>query len=105
MSERLADETSHVTKDQVVHIADLARLCPSAEEAERLSREMSQIVDFIGQLSELDTAGVEPLHHVFGQTTVLGDDEPVPSLPTGTALKNAPARKDDYFLVPKVIEK
>ncbi|MBM3326919.1 MAG: Asp-tRNA(Asn)/Glu-tRNA(Gln) amidotransferase subunit GatC [Calditrichaeota bacterium] len=94
-----------VTPDEVGHIADLARLCPSVDEKLRLAEQMSQIVEFVEQLNELDTSDVEPLHHVLDLHSVLREDEPQPSLPVDEALMNAPARKGDYFRVPRVIEK
>ena len=97
-------ETKRIDPAEVDRIAALARLDPEPEERERLAEELSRIVDYFSQLSELDTDGVEPLHHVLDLHSVLREDVVRPSLPGEVALKNAPARKGDYFLVPKVIQ-
>ena len=88
---------------EVTRIADLARIQLSPEEEARAREELGAIVGYVGQLSELDTSGVEPLHHVLDIRNVLREDEPQPSLPTEEVLANAPARKGDFFVVPKVI--
>lgn len=65
---------------------------------------MNRILGMVDQLRALDTTGVEPLHHVLDLQNVLREDVVHPSFDAETALKNAPARKGDYFLVPKVIK-
>ncbi len=89
---------------EVDRIADLARLDIDQEHKARTAEDLGRIVEYIGQLEELDTEGVEPLHHVLDLRNVLRDDEPRSSLPVEKAMMNAPARKGDFFLVPKVIE-
>lgn len=97
--------TRSVSLEEVERVASLARLDPAPDEKVRLAGEMSRILDYVRQLDELDTAEVEPLHHVLDLRSVLRDDEPRESLPVAEALKNAPARKGDFFLVPKVVDK
>jgi len=93
-----------ISVQEVDRIASLARLSPTAGEKEQLSVEMSNILGFVAQLNELETADIEPLHHVLDLHSVLRDDEIRESLPVTEALKNAPLRKGDYFVVPKVIK-
>lgn len=99
------DKGKRVSIQDVDRIAELARLAPSTEEKEQLASELADIVSFVEQLNELDTDKVEPLHHVLDLHTVLREDEVKPSLPVESTLQNAPQRKGDYFLVPKVIKK
>ena len=93
-----------VSIEEVARIAELSRLNPSVGEKERLAQEMSHILGHVEQLKELDTENIEPLHHVLDLHNVLRADEPSDSFSAETTLKNAPARKGDYFLVPKVIK-
>jgi aspartyl-tRNA(Asn)/glutamyl-tRNA(Gln) amidotransferase subunit C len=88
----------------VAHVAELARLDPSPEESVQLASELTKIVDYIGALNKIDTDGVEPLHHVLDQHNVLSEDIPSPSLSQEDALSNAPQRKGDFFVVPRVID-
>ncbi len=90
--------------EEIERIAALARLSPTTSQREHLAREMSAIVGFFEQLNELDTASIEPLHHVLDLHSVMRDDVVQESLPVDEALKNAPQRKGDYFVVPKVIK-
>jgi aspartyl-tRNA(Asn)/glutamyl-tRNA(Gln) amidotransferase subunit C len=85
-------------------VAELARIELTPAEKERAQSELANIVAYMGQLNEVDTSGVEPLHHVLDLRNVLREDEPRLSLPVEEALANAPVRKGDYFLVPRVIE-
>lgn len=93
-----------ITREQVEHVADLARLSLTPEEAERLTEQLNQILAFAHKLNELDTDGVEPTSHVLPLANVMRDDEVRPSIPREEALKNAPDHADGLFRVPKVIE-
>ncbi len=93
-----------ITQDEVERIATLARLSPTPTEREHLADEMSAIIGFVEQLNELDTSSIEPLHHVLDLHSVMRDDLVQESLPVEEALKNAPHRKGDYFVVPRVIK-
>jgi len=97
-------ELDKVSLAEVERIAELARLSPSYEEKVKLAGEMNRILGHIEQLNELDTSIIEPLHHVLDLHNVLREDQPGESLSADVALKNAPVRKGDYFLVPKVIK-
>ena len=88
-----------LTVEQVRHVAELARLGLTEEEMERLSGELSMILDYIDQLDQLDTANVEPTAQVGGLTDVFRADEVRPSLAPEAALQNAPGSEDGYFKV------
>jgi aspartyl-tRNA(Asn)/glutamyl-tRNA(Gln) amidotransferase subunit C len=92
-----------VTIKEVEHIAALARLEFSDEEKEKFTHQLNDILQYIEKLNELDTANVEPLSHVIELSNVFRDDVVKPSISTEEALKNAPAKVDTLFKVPKVI--
>lgn len=94
-----------LTIEEVERVAELARVHLSPEERERALEDLARIVGYVAQLQEVDTRGVEPLHHVLDLKNVLRDDVPEPSLPVEEALRNAPARKGNLFLLPKVIRR
>lgn len=89
-----------IDRAQVLHVAKLARLALSEEEVERMSRELSAVLDHIEKISELDLDGVPPTSHVVDVVNALRADEPRPSLPREVALAHAPERIDDGFGVP-----
>lgn len=93
-----------ITIEQVEHIARLARLQFSDAEKETLSEELSQILQYMEKLNELDTDGVEPLSHPTELLNIMRPDEVQPSFTTEEALKNAPSKQDGFFKVPKVIK-
>jgi len=93
-----------IPPEEVRRIARLANLEFSPEEIERFSAELSRILDYIDQLKEVNTEGVEPLTHVFdrrgsGRADVVG-----PCLPAEVALRDTPERQDNFFRVPRVVE-
>jgi len=92
-----------VTIQDVEHIAKLAKLEFSGEEKEKFTQQLNQILAYVEQLNRLDTNAVEPLSHVIELQNVFRDDEVRPGVSTDEALKNAPARTDQFFKVPKVI--
>jgi aspartyl-tRNA(Asn)/glutamyl-tRNA(Gln) amidotransferase subunit C len=89
-----------ITREQVLHVARLARLELSEEEVERLGAQLSAILDAVSKVSELDLTDVEPMSHPLPLVNVWADDEPRPSLPLEDALANAPERDGDFFRVP-----
>jgi len=89
-----------IGRDQVLHVARLARLALSEEEIEPMARELSAVLDHVARIGELDLEGVAPTSHVVDVTGALRPDEPRPSLPRDVALAQAPAVSDDGFLVP-----
>ena len=84
--------------------ADLARLRLTAEEEAAYSGQLDRILQYVSQLDELDTSGVEPAAHPHEVFDVTRPDEPRPGFGVDAALCNAPRRTGDQFLVPKVVE-
>jgi aspartyl-tRNA(Asn)/glutamyl-tRNA(Gln) amidotransferase subunit C len=89
-----------IDRDQVLHVARLARLQLTDEEVERMTGELSGILDHIERIGELDLANVEPTSHVVALENVLRADLPAPSLPRERALVGAPDATDAGFRVP-----
>jgi aspartyl-tRNA(Asn)/glutamyl-tRNA(Gln) amidotransferase subunit C len=92
-----------VTKKDVEKIAELARLKFSEEELENFTPQMNEILSYMDKLNELDTENVKPLSHPVELTNVFREDELKNSISTEEALKNAPAKDEHHFKVPKVI--
>ena len=89
-----------IERDQVLHVARLARLRLSDEEVERMAGELSQILGHVDKMYELDLEGVEPTSHVVELQNVLREDAPRPSLPRERALEQAPDVAEGGFRVP-----
>jgi aspartyl-tRNA(Asn)/glutamyl-tRNA(Gln) amidotransferase subunit C len=89
-----------IARDQVLHVARLARLELAEEEIEPMARELSAVLDHIARIAELDLDSVEPTSHVVEVTGALRPDEPRPCLPREVALAQAPAVDEGGFLVP-----
>lgn len=90
-----------LSRDQVLHVARLARLQLTDEELDRHAGELSKVVDWIDKIGELgDLADVPPTSHVVALTNQLRADEPRPSLPAARALDQAPDHVDTGFRVP-----
>ena len=90
--------------EDVAKVAKLARLELGADDLARMQTQLSAILDYVDQLNELNTDGVEPLAHPLPIENVFRPDEPIPSLPPDAALANAPNRVGDYFGVPAVFD-
>jgi len=90
-----------LSRDQVLHVAKLARLELSEDEVGRMSEELSKVLDHIEKIGELgDLAGIEPTSHVIEVENALRADEPRPSLPVEVALESAPEADMGGFRVP-----
>jgi aspartyl-tRNA(Asn)/glutamyl-tRNA(Gln) amidotransferase subunit C len=89
-----------IDREQVLHVARLARLELTDEEVERMAGELAKILDHIDKISELDLEGVAPTSHVVDVGSALRADEPRPSLPRDVALAAAPDVADGGFRVP-----
>ena len=89
-----------ISREEVLHVADLARLALTEEEIERLGDQLGAILEAVGKVSELDLSAVEPTSHPLELTNVWAADEPRPSLPPEDALANAPQREESFFRVP-----
>jgi aspartyl-tRNA(Asn)/glutamyl-tRNA(Gln) amidotransferase subunit C len=89
-----------VDREEVLHVARLARLALSEDELEPMARELSAVLDHIAKIGELDLADVPPTTHVVEITGRLRPDEPAECLPREVVLAQAPAVSDEGFLVP-----
>ena len=87
----------------VEHIASLAKLSFSEEEKQKLTSELNEILAYMEQLNQVDTTNVEPLSQVIPMSNVFRQDELKPTLTREEALRNAPAKTERFFRVPKVI--
>jgi aspartyl-tRNA(Asn)/glutamyl-tRNA(Gln) amidotransferase subunit C len=93
-----------ISKEQVDHVAKLARLTLSEEEKTQFTSQLNDILQFAEKLNELDTDQVEPTSHIYPVVNVMREDETKPSLDRGKALLNAPDQRDGLFRVPAVFE-
>jgi aspartyl-tRNA(Asn)/glutamyl-tRNA(Gln) amidotransferase subunit C len=93
-----------LSREDVRHVAELARLDFSDEEEARMAEEMSQILDYVEKLDELDTSGVPPMSHVLDVTNVYREDEIEQRIDQEQALAPAPEADGEHFLVPQVID-
>jgi aspartyl-tRNA(Asn)/glutamyl-tRNA(Gln) amidotransferase subunit C len=103
MSEKAAPATK-ITIEQVRHVARLARLELNAAEELSLQANMSEILTYIDQLNQLDTANIPPTAQVGEAGTPMRDDVVTNRPAPDEMLANAPAREGHYFKVPKIIE-
>jgi aspartyl-tRNA(Asn)/glutamyl-tRNA(Gln) amidotransferase subunit C len=93
-----------LTRDEVKWVAHLARLALSDAEEAQLARDLSAILDYVEQLKQVPTEGVEPLAHPLALENVFRGDEPVRSLTVDEALANAPERQGSFYAVPAVLD-
>jgi aspartyl-tRNA(Asn)/glutamyl-tRNA(Gln) amidotransferase subunit C len=92
-----------LSRKEVEEIALLARLHLESAELESLEQELGAILEHFGALASVDTTDVAPMTHAVPLDLRLRADEVSPSLPVGEALKNAPNKKGDVFVVPAII--
>jgi aspartyl-tRNA(Asn)/glutamyl-tRNA(Gln) amidotransferase subunit C len=93
-----------ISREEVQHVARLARLHLTDDEAERMREQLDAILAYIDKLRELDVDGVEPTAHAVPLVNVMRDDVLAPCLPQEQALANAPDRAGEFFRVPRIIE-
>ena len=89
-----------ITREEVLHVAKLARLELTDDEVERLTGELSAILEAVSKVSELDLSDVPPTSHPLAVVNAWAEDEPRPSLGLEDVFANAPDRKGDLFEVP-----
>ena len=89
-----------ITRDEVLHVAKLARLELTEEEVERLTGELGAILEAVGKVAELDLSDVPPTSHPLSLVNVWDADEPRESLGLDEVFANAPSGEDDLFRVP-----
>jgi aspartyl-tRNA(Asn)/glutamyl-tRNA(Gln) amidotransferase subunit C len=93
-------ETVAISRDDVLHVAALARLELTEDEVVRLEEQLNAILEAVSKVSELDLEDVPPTSHPLDVVNVFGADEPRPSLPLDDVFANAPAHEDNLFRVP-----
>jgi aspartyl-tRNA(Asn)/glutamyl-tRNA(Gln) amidotransferase subunit C len=89
-----------ISRDEVLHVARLARLELTDDEVTKFQEQLSAIIDAISKVSELDLSDVPPTAHPLEIANTWAEDEPRPSLPLDEVFANAPDRDEDYFRVP-----
>jgi aspartyl-tRNA(Asn)/glutamyl-tRNA(Gln) amidotransferase subunit C len=89
-----------ISRDEVLHVAALARLELTDEEVERFRDQLNAILEAVGKVAELDLSDVEPTAHPLDLVNAWAGDDPRPSLSVEEALANAPDREGDLFRVP-----
>lgn len=93
-----------LTREEVQQVAVLARLQLNPDEEERFREQLDQILEYVGKLNQLDTSGIEPFSHGEDIATPLREDIVTNQPNPEGLLANAPARVNDFFQVPKIIE-
>jgi aspartyl-tRNA(Asn)/glutamyl-tRNA(Gln) amidotransferase subunit C len=93
-----------LTREEVLHIAHLARVALTEEEITRMSEQLSNLLEHFEDLQKVDTEGVPPTAQSVTIESVMRDDVIKPSMPTEDVLANAPRREDDCFRVRAVLE-
>jgi aspartyl-tRNA(Asn)/glutamyl-tRNA(Gln) amidotransferase subunit C len=88
----------------VKYVARLARLSLTPDEEQKISAQLGNILGYIEKLKEVDVTGVEPTAHAFPLVNVTRLDEVRPSISNEDALRNAPAKANGLFMVPKIVE-
>lgn len=93
-----------LSRDEVDHVAYLARLGLTHEEAERFREQLSDILEYFSILGRIDVGGISPTAQVIALQNVMSDDKPRPSWPRSDILANAPRAEEGYFRVKAVLE-
>lgn len=93
----------NISKEEVVKVAQLARLDFSEEEIEAITGQLDRILGYVAKLNEIDTTDVEPTTHALALQNAFREDEVKPSLPQDSALANGPRQNGEAFVVPRVI--
>ena len=93
-----------ISREEVLHVAHLARLEFSDEEVERFTTQLADILNYVAKLNELDTSEVATTYHAIPLSNVFRKDEVKPSFHLDEVLANAPERENGFFAVPKVIK-
>ncbi len=92
-----------ITKDEVLYVADLARLDLDDESIEKYAAQIDNILEYVDKLKTIDTAGVRPTSHAIFLTNAFREDENKQHLEREQALSNAPEKEEGSFIVPKVV--
>jgi aspartyl-tRNA(Asn)/glutamyl-tRNA(Gln) amidotransferase subunit C len=92
-----------LTREAVLHVANLARLSLNPAEVDTFTRQLNDILAYVAKLQEVDTAGIPPLAHAMPLSNAFREDEVEPGLERERSLANAPEREAGAFVVPRVI--
>ena len=92
-----------ITKDEVMYVADLARLDLDEASIDKLAEQVGKILEYIDLLNRVDTKEVKPTSHAIFLTNAFREDEVKEHLDRDLALSNAPQKEDGSFIVPKVV--
>jgi aspartyl-tRNA(Asn)/glutamyl-tRNA(Gln) amidotransferase subunit C len=95
----------NIDKETIYKVADLARIEIGAHEVENLQADMNKILTFMEKLNELDTDAVEPLVYMNPEVNVWREDVVIQELTVSEGLKNAALHNEEFFLVPKILDK
>ena len=93
-----------ISRDEVAHVAHLARLEFDEAEMEKFTAQLNDILLYMDMLNRVDTEGVAPMTHAIAQKNAFREDRAMESLPREETLANAPDARGDFFRVPKVID-
>ena len=92
-----------ITKDEVLYVADLARLDLDEASIDKFAGQIGKILDYVDKLNEIDTEGIRPTSHAISLTNAFREDEQKEHLELEQVLENAPQKEDGNFIVPKVV--
>lgn len=92
-----------IRREEVEHVAHLARLHLDGEELDKMTEQLDTILSYVAKLDELDTTGIEPMTHAFSITNAFREDRVEKSLDQEQALANGPDHTEDSFVVPRII--
>ena len=101
---KLKTQNSNLTKSQVRHVARLAGLILSEKEVVKFQKQLSDILDYVAQLDEIETTKVEPTSQVTGLENVLRKDKPSPSLSPEEVLSGAKGKHNQYFKIKGIFD-
>jgi len=92
-----------ITKEEVIHVANLSRLDLDEESTEKFAAQIGMILEYVDTLNRVDTQGITPTSHAIFLTNAFREDEEKPHLDRDIAIANAPEKEDGNFIVPRVI--
>jgi len=101
---KIKNQKSKLTNEQVKHVARLAGLSLSKKEITKFQKQLSDILDYVAQLDEVDTSKVEPASQVTGLENVFRDDKTTPSLPQEEVLSGAKEKYNNFFKIKGIFD-
>jgi aspartyl-tRNA(Asn)/glutamyl-tRNA(Gln) amidotransferase subunit C len=93
-----------ITRQTVEHVAHLARIALKTEELDKFSKQLKEILNFIDSLKQVEVKDIKPTSHILPIENVLRQDDPGKSLTPEQTMENAPQKKGNFFIVPKVVD-